>query len=329
MKFSARFASLLALALFTALSLGADPAPAAHPAGTFVAVGYGGRRLSSRDGQSWENDQSWGGQEGEDEDTLLDVAFGLGRFVAAGGGPNRGRLVSTRDGTAWSDLDAPKGRIGTICFGNGRFVAGQDAGLLHSADGEHFEAGARLEWQGEVRPLHCAAGDTEAGFRFVLIGEIDLAAEQKRVSWRAATGDGTAFLHSALDTPPARDIAHGAGRFVVVGPGGLVESSHDGQTWQRHNLGVTDGFTRIVWTGQRFVISGGRLVWTSPDGTTWKAGAARLPTSVVWAREGWLGLGLAWGGQMHCSGDLATWKRVDLPPGSSLTAIAFGADGAK
>ena len=48
-----RFAAWLLVAAFGVSMAFADEA------GIFVAVGYGGRRMSSRDGLTWENDQRW------------------------------------------------------------------------------------------------------------------------------------------------------------------------------------------------------------------------------------------------------------------------------
>ncbi len=132
------------------------------------------------------------------------------------------------------------------------------------------------------------------------------------------------FASRSLDTPPAAGIAYGSGHFVVVGPNGLIESSHDGHTWKRHETGVTDEFSGVVWTGQRFLVSGGRSGWTSPDGLAWSAMPATFPCRVAWAREGWLGLGFSPGGNVWRSGDFARWDKAAVPPGPSLNAVAFG-----
>jgi hypothetical protein len=63
----------------------------------------------------------------------------------------------------------------------------------------------------------------------------------------------------------------------VVGPNGLIESSHDGQSWQRHDVGVVDEFSRVVWSGKRFILSGGKQAWTSPDGLGVESGVATDP----------------------------------------------------
>jgi hypothetical protein len=138
------------------------------------------------------------------------------------------------------------------------------------------------------------------------------------------TSDGARWESSALDAPAASDIAYGSGHFVVVGLGGLIESSHDGETWERHAADPAANFSRVIWTGQRFLVSGGKLAWTSPDGLTWKAEAHGIPCSLAWGREGWLGLGFSWGGNVHASTDFATWHKQPLPAGPSLQAVAFG-----
>ena len=299
------------------------PAGLGGEPGLFVAVGYGGRRMSSRDGLSWENDQRWSVAAADNDDVLFNIAFGAGKFVAVGGGAKVGHILTTRDGREWRELSPVKGRVATIAFGNGRFVAGHDGELMYSRDGETFTAGERLAWKGSVHARRSACGDTEAGFRTVIIGDVDLWAEKQRVSWRGVTSDGTRWEHTALDTPAAQDVAYGSGHFVVVGPGGLIESSHDGENWQRHETTGAGDFSRIVWTGRRFLISGGKVAWSSPDGLTWKPETFRIPCSLAWARDGWLGLGFSWGGNLHISTNFDSWKTLPLPAGPSLQAVAF------
>ncbi len=311
-----------------ALALAVPDASAQQPAalepGLFVAVGYGGRRISSRDGVNWENDQRWSDEAKDDDNVLFNIAYGAGRFIAVGGGAKTGHILSTTDGQNWRSLPEVKGRVATIAFGNGRFVVGHDAELMSSTDGETFLPGPKLDWKGSVHARRSACGDTEAGFRFVIIGDVDLWAEKKRVNWRGATGDGTRWDHTTLDTPPVRDIAYGAGHFIIVGPDGLIESSHDGQTWERQATAPGEDFSRVIWTGTRFLVSGGRTAWSSADGLMWAKEPTGIPCSLAWAREGFLGLGFSWGGNIHISRDLAQWKKVAVLPGPSLQAVAFG-----
>jgi hypothetical protein len=296
----------------------------AGDAGRFVAVGYGGRRIASRDGVAWEYDQRWSAEAKDNDDVLFNVAFGAGRFIAVGGGPQVGHILSTRDGRAWTSVQDVKGRVATVAFGQGRFVAGHDAELLYSTTGEKFESGSRLDWKGSVHARRSACGDTEAGFRFVIIGDVDLWADRQRVSWRGVTSDGTRWEHTALDAPAARDIAYGAGHFVVVGPNGLIESSHDGQAWERREADGLENFSHIVWTGTRFLVTGGKVAWISTDALTWTRFPQTIPCSVVWAKEGALGLGFSWGGNIYVSHDFTAWKKVVVPSGPSLNAVAYG-----
>ena len=109
-------------------------ASAAADSGLFVAVGYGGRRITSHDGVTWENDQRWSDVAADDDNVLLNIAFGAGKFVAVGGGAKIGHILLTPDGREWRELPQLKGRVATIVFGNDRFIAAHDAELLHSRD---------------------------------------------------------------------------------------------------------------------------------------------------------------------------------------------------
>ena len=46
--------------------------------------------------------------------------------------------------------------------------------------------------------------------------------------------------------------------------------------------------------------------------------------SLAWAREGFLGLGFSWGGNVHVSRDLVEWNKISVLPGPSLQAVAYG-----
>lgn len=304
--------------------LGVLPLVAQGPGGVFIAVGEGGRRMSSPDGRRWENDTRSAAGAADADEALHDVAFGLGRFIAVGGGAAKGRILATRDGQAWRELPAPRGRVGTIVFGGGRFIAGHGGELLWSADGEKFVAGEKLDWPGTARALRAAWGDGEGGHRCVILGDLDPGGAQPRVSWRASTADGARYTSHDRGTRPACDVAYGAGHWVVVGPDGLIESSLDGQNWQPRTAGPGEDFQRVAWTGTRFLVSGGKAAWSSPDGVSWTKAAAPIPGRLAWARERVLGIGFSPGGNIHVSTDLAAWRKLPGPPGPPLRAVAFG-----
>jgi len=296
---------------------------AADSSGVFVAVGYGGRRISSRDGLHWENDQCWSDVAADDDNVLFNVAYGLGRFVAVGGGAKVGHIMVTKDGKDWKELPQCKGRVATIAFGRDRFVAGHDGELLWSTDGETFHPGQKLGFKGSIHARRSACGDTEAGYMTVIFGDVDLWQEKKRVSWRASTTDGETWASQTLETPEARDVAYGSGHFVVVGPHGLVEQSHDGQNWMRCEVPEDEDFQAVIWTGNRFIAKG-KKTWMSEDGLTWRSEAKALPCHPAWGSEKVGGVGISWGGNLFFSTDFLDWKKVVVPAGPSFTAVAWG-----
>jgi hypothetical protein len=301
------------------------PVSAEEARGLFVAVGYGGRRMSSQDGRAWENEVRWSDVAADDDNVLFNVAYGLGRFVAVGGGATKGRIVTTRDGKTWRELPVLRSRVATIVFARDRFIAARDGELLCSMDGEKFEAGEKLDWKGSIHARRAAWGDGEGGSRCVIIGDVDLWESGQHVSWRASTSDGSRFTSRALDTPAVRDVAYGSGHWVVVGPDGLIESSHDGQVWRQRLSEPGEDFSRVVWTGTRFLVSGGKTLWASPDGVNWTKLPNAIPCSLAWAQEGMLAIGLLWGGNVFASANFVDWKKLPLPPGPSFEAVAFGA----
>ena len=100
------------------------------------------------------------------------MTAGNGPWVAVDG---QGHLLASANRLDWAvqDTGTPFS-LYAVVFGNGRFVAAHDAELLASTDGAHFQAGQRLDSTGSVHARRSACGDTEAGFRFVIIGDIDL-----------------------------------------------------------------------------------------------------------------------------------------------------------
>src|SRR5262245_21597092 len=142
------------LAICTGLLAAVVPGWAGDP--LWVAVGYGGRRISSRDGMKWEYDQRWSDEAKDDDNVLFDVAYGRvgkpasGRFFAVGGGAGVGHILRTDDGRTWTELPPWKGRVATLAFGRDRFVAFHDGELLSCTDGEIFVAGEKLDWPGSI-----------------------------------------------------------------------------------------------------------------------------------------------------------------------------------
>jgi hypothetical protein len=85
-----------------------------------------------------------------------------------------------------------------------------------------------------------------------------------------------------------------------------------------------ENLSRVVWTGARFLVSGGSTLWSSADGLAWTKEAGVIPCDLAWAREKFLGIGFSWEGGICISNDLTQWRKVALPAGPPLSAVACG-----
>ena len=306
--------------------------PAAASPLALVTVTFSGQRLVSVD-----DGATWTPAAPEPRHIPVRALASAGeRFLALGGSAEEG-------GCAWVSSPLPPQNpaaplpwvalppipgppISTVAYGRGRFVAVQGGTLLWCDDRPRIERltpGERLPFVAEgaeIRPLASAFGDTEAGFCFSVIGEADLPGQGEHITWRAVSVDGTHWEWSTTGTPPARDLVYGAGIFVLVGPGGAVESSHDGQTWTRRESGTTEDLLALHWDGERFLASGTHL-FTSPDGLTWKAEPLELPRPLLWAGPK-LAFSLDWQGRLTRTTDFRTWTPVTPPGLAPVTAVA-------
>ncbi|HEV7402420.1 MAG TPA: hypothetical protein VGO11_05820 [Chthoniobacteraceae bacterium] len=282
----------------------------------WVAVGDGGLRLTSTDGQSWQREQPWDNRQGP----LCGIAHGLGRFLVVGGTETTGELLSSTDGRVWRELPVAQKKVDAIAFGRGRFVAAQGSRLLISTDGAAFTAGDRFDTKSPAHALRIACGDTEAGFRFVILGETEPIPGAPPDSWRAVTTDGTR-IDELAPQPSATGLAYGAGHFVVVGRH-RIESSHDGQVWSLQPA-PGDLIRTVVWTGTRFFATTDDAVWVSTDALKWRRQKAFDPLPILWARDtpSPLGLGINPTGRLAVTLDFTAWKVV-LPEGPRIRAVA-------
>ena len=87
--------------LLLTLTFVAAAALDSHAADTYLAVGPGGQRMFSKDGQTWENHVAWG-EPKHDQNDLNCAAFYKGTAYV-GGGYFSGRMTATRDGRTWSE----------------------------------------------------------------------------------------------------------------------------------------------------------------------------------------------------------------------------------
>jgi hypothetical protein len=218
-----------------------DAAPALMPGKTpvFVAVGYAGRRIRSRDrGVTWEDDQILGGG-GDDEFLLRAASWARGVFVVAGW-----KILTSPDGATWTEQKNPNRQwLGGIQYGNDRFVAAGGYGYsAYSLDGPTWMAGRSRA--------------TEAARTVAFGGGMFIAATDPGNWWSSSDGQtwtntggghssrvvycGDAFKDAtACALPIARNGGHTAagGDVYVSVRGSTIERSTDGVTWKSVHTG--------------------------------------------------------------------------------------------
>lgn len=293
----------------------AEP-PAAD--GLYVSVGYGGRRVSSQDGVTWENDTEFVENGGDDDYCLFGVAFGKGRFVAVGGATKIGHVLITRDGKKWRHGEEQKSRVATVAFGNDRFVAGMGRNFLYSDDGEKWAEGGKIDYDRGIYFRKSAFGNGV----FVMGGDCDVGEGKPRRGWLASTADGEKTASFESGFPNIHGIAFGGGRFVAVGDDGFRASSEDGKKWEYQEHEPGEALWSVAWDGERF-LAGGGVLYTSTDGKTWRKEPRGSPCNILWAGKG-LYIGASWGGNIWHSEDGLGWKKGMIPPGNAFEAVAYG-----
>jgi hypothetical protein len=314
------FRSLVPLLLVAtaSTSLGAD--------GLYVAVGYGGRRMTSRDGQTWENVQQWADKGADDWNNLIGLAYGKGKFVCVGGGgwsrdTQAGHILVSTDGKDWREVAKYPFRVSPVLFFGDRFVAGGPSKqLLWSVDGEKWNEGETVKLPPELPGWAFWFRSAAAGNGlFVFMGN---ANKDQKTWWCLTSRDGQKIESLSLTAQGRRGLAFGAGKFIAVEPDGLFASS-DAQTWQPVPNPPQDEFKGILWTGKLFLLTGKAQVYSSLDGLAWKPFGKAPPGNIVSAGDtGFIATG--WPGKMFFSADGQTWKPTGQPePPMGINKVVY------
>ncbi|MDB4894446.1 MAG: family serine peptidase [Firmicutes bacterium] len=161
--------------------------------GLFAAVG-GDHIAYSADGLAWTRAITVPG-----DSDLFQVAYGGGRFVAAGARPT-GLLYTSADGKQWTRVEPGGSQLLGVIYGGGRFLAWNQESILTSADGQH--------WTTEPNPAG-AARFAYGGGRFVAVGEGG--------TQMTAVGCGARFPDVAADHPSCDAVEQLAARQILVG----------------------------------------------------------------------------------------------------------------
>lgn len=312
----------LAVALFCASPVKAgDAPPAVDVKGIFVAVGYGGRRITTADGVTWQNDVEFAANGGDDDNCLFSVAFGKGKFVAVGGGARVGRIMTTLDGKDWKEIKIYRFRVNPVLFGNGIFMAGTSKQLEVSSDGENWTTAGKIDTKGGLYFRKGAFGNNT----FVFCGDISNK-PGPRDGWRCATADGKTIEGLATDLPCNQlHVAFGNGHFVMAGKGGFRQSSTDGRKWENASDKDED-FRSVFFTGKQFILNGKRTCYTSADGVKWDKAGKSFNAEPLATGNG-IFIGASWKTNLYVSEDGLTWKKTSSDGTNALNEAAFGVPG--
>jgi hypothetical protein len=282
---------------------------------TWVAVGYGGRRMVSNDGVKWEITAEWAEKGGDDSNNLMGLAYGLGKFVAVGGGgfskdQQGGHILVSKDGREWREVYKDAFRVNPVVFGSKSFVAGgPDRTLLWSDDGEKWEKGAQVAADGFPGWAMWFRNGAYGNGTFVFMGE---GGAKKDFYWCIASPDGkTASFRK--DLPHLRGLAFGNGTFVAVGAGAIV-TSKDGKDWTKQVRAADEKLDWVLWTGKEFLCGGGKTALASADGRSWHPSLLKPQGKPLWT-DGTRFIASQWPGKMSFSPDGKQWlKANELTP---------------
>jgi hypothetical protein len=293
-------------------------APPTEPPGTFVAVGYGARRIRSTDGKTWTDDVSLEydasvGTDAAGNDTALlwTVIWAEQQFMAFGW-----RVMTSSDGEVWQDygVNALDQWLGAVVFAKGLFVGVGGYGVrVSSTDG--------LTWQRhdlDTVAVYAPDGlvyDPSGTGTFVsanFSGQRSVSTDG--MTWTYSTGalatmttdlavgngivvgtsatsvvvssdGGLTWTDAAQLAQPAKALIFADGHFTVISAGHAF-TSVDGQAWIDHPIKGLDG-TAVAHGHGTYVMLSPAGIRRSPDGLEWEGPLASPSTNgLVWVTFG-------------------------------------------
>jgi hypothetical protein len=214
------------------------------------------------------------------------IAYGGGRFVAGG---EQGKMATSMDGVTWTavttdafdyDVTSSEGEIShrkatiySIAYGNGKFVAGCEDGIIAtSSDGETWAAISTdvfdhvsifgTDMVASVYTIAYGGGKFVAGSNYC-----DTVYSSDGITWTKVAENG---LEGSIYT-----IAYGNNKFIAGDAGGRIAISSDGVTWTSAGSSILGsdrfsygyGIAGIAYGNNRFIAAGsGKKIAYS----TWK-----------------------------------------------------------
>ena len=267
----------------TFVGLNGGPLPSCRSFGTWVSrasgttntlndVAYGNGRFVAVGGNfsvaTSTNGVDWTTQFIASGIPLNSVSFGNGLFVAAGGS---GFIRTSINGTTWSTIQISSAHLNGVAWGGGTFVAvGTNGTILTSANGTNWTSRSSFV-------TNVLSAVTYGNGRFVAVGNSGYVL--------VSTNGGTNWTSRAAGTlMNLTDVTFG-GTFVAVGASGTILNSIDGLSWTARSLGTGVDFSSVTVDGSRFVAVGNSTnaaygLVTSTDGVSWIP--SQLPRTAFW-----------------------------------------------
>jgi hypothetical protein len=293
--------------------------------GVFVAVGYGGFRGWSVDGQAWTAER-WEAESRDDDLVIFSLTYRAGVFLCAGGGGGKGFILRSVDGKQWTEVATDRHRIHDV-------IALEDGFLSVFAD--HFQASADgSAWRPMAEAKPKAPDGVGGGFfrRYavgegviVFAGDYGLPGGVPRVGWIGSTRGGATAMTVAMQPSDVRGLAFGNGRFIACTHAGAVLVSKDGQEFAASGPATGDEHDDdcVRFAGGIFYLIGRKGWQSSPDGAQW-APVAHPPHLPRAAAPGGATIDGGWGG-LQVAPDGKTWQKATVPVDpKGITAVAYG-----
>lgn len=272
-----RWVGALLLAVLT-LSL-ASPTPAAEPLATWtprtspygttnnwraIAFGNGkfvvvnqsaGLVITSTNGTDWTPYSA------NTNKALYGLAFGGGKFVAAGAS---GLIMTSSDGTSWQpQASGTTAHLYHMNYDNGQFVAVGDSGtILSSPNGTTWtprNTGTTNKWNASAfgHGTNVVVGyRTQSGTSYTRS-----AASPSFTNWDVRDTGATFYLSG---------VAFGLGKFVTVGYAGVTQTSTDGVNWTIVNNAVSAWLYEVAFANNTFLAVGENVIASSTNGINWQ-----------------------------------------------------------
>jgi hypothetical protein len=228
-----------------------------------------------------------------------------------------GTMLNSTDGTTWTVTNLNRFDLCGVAFGNGTFVAVSTLGAVYtSPDGLAWTQRRRDSTLEQQVP----GTDSMSEEQFAGLGFLN----QRFVTWGfrvRSSVDGRNWIDHGPSPEAYRGIVFGEGKYVMPGRGYNMISTNLSD-WKMHILShKDDDLSGAVYGNGVFVMDAGWELYTSPDGTEV---TSRHPvsygTAVCFANGRFFTLGET----REISEDGVTWTPVADGSYRSLSSIAYG-----